>query len=182
MHPRTDSILLPCHHCLLYKPKVLWTTLAVNFSLHLAPSGIVCVCVCMHVHALCVCMCVYVLSHVWLFATSWIEAHQAPLSMEFSRQEILAWVPISFSRVSFRPRDWTYVSCISNTAGRLFTIWATREVQKWWTHSLILTWDLLSPLQSDCILKSFINFVAPVIIIKVFGSLSEFYVFSVNNL
>ena len=28
-----------------------------------------------------------VLSHVQLFATSWIAARQAPLSMEFSRQE-----------------------------------------------------------------------------------------------
>ena len=27
------------------------------------------------------------LSHVWLFATLWIAARQAPLSMEFSRQE-----------------------------------------------------------------------------------------------
>ena len=27
------------------------------------------------------------LSHVWLFVTPWTVAHQAPLSMEFSRQE-----------------------------------------------------------------------------------------------
>ena len=27
------------------------------------------------------------LSHVWLFVTPWTAAHQAPLSMEFSRQE-----------------------------------------------------------------------------------------------
>ena len=32
-------------------------------------------------------MCVCVLSHVHLFAAPWIVAHQAPLSMEFSRQE-----------------------------------------------------------------------------------------------
>ena len=31
---------------------------------------------------------------------------------------ILGWVPIAFSRVSFRPRDWTWVSCL---AGRMFT-------------------------------------------------------------
>ena len=30
---------------------------------------------------------------------------------------------------SSQPRNWTQVSCI---AGRFFTIWATREVQKWW--------------------------------------------------
>ena len=37
---------------------------------------------------------------------------------------ILEWVSISFSRGSSQPKDWTWVSC---TAGRLFTIWATRE-------------------------------------------------------
>ena len=46
-------------------------------------SGIMCVYVCMH--AACV-----ILSHfslVWLFAASWSEARQTPLSMGFSRQE-----------------------------------------------------------------------------------------------
>ena len=38
----------------------------------------------------------------------------------------LEWVAISFSRGSSWPRDWTQ---ISHTAGRRFTIWATREVQ-----------------------------------------------------
>ena len=38
---------------------------------------------------------------------------------------ILAWVAISFSRRSSRPRDWTRVSCL---AGRRFNLWATREV------------------------------------------------------
>ena len=32
-------------------------------------------------------MCVKTLSHVQLFATPWTEASQAPLSMEFCRQE-----------------------------------------------------------------------------------------------
>ena len=39
-----------------------------------------CVCVC-------VCVCVCLLSRVRLFATPWTVAHQAPLSMRFSRQE-----------------------------------------------------------------------------------------------
>ena len=62
----------------------------------------VCVHACAHVHAcvracVCVCVCVCVcieslssvesLSHVQLFATPWTAAHQALLSMEFSRQE-----------------------------------------------------------------------------------------------
>ena len=37
---------------------------------------------------------------------------------------ILEWVAIPFSRGSFQPRDWTWVSCIG---GRFFTIWTTRE-------------------------------------------------------
>ena len=37
---------------------------------------------------------------------------------------ILEWVAISFSRGSSQPRDRTLVS---HTAGRLFTVWATRE-------------------------------------------------------
>ena len=40
---------------------------------------------------------------------------------------ILEWVSISFSRGSSWPRDQIWVSCI---AGRLFTIWATREAQR----------------------------------------------------
>ena len=39
-----------------------------------------CVCVC-------VCVCAQQLSRVQLFATPWTIAHQAPLSMGFSRQE-----------------------------------------------------------------------------------------------
>ena len=41
---------------------------------------------------------------------------------------VLEWVAISSSRGSSWPRDWTQVS---HTAGRRFTIWATREVQLW---------------------------------------------------
>ena len=37
---------------------------------------------------------------------------------------ILGWVAIPFSRGSSQRRDQTRVSC---TAGRFFTIWATRE-------------------------------------------------------
>ena len=37
-------------------------------------------------------------SCVRLFATPWTVAHQAPLTMGFSRQEYWSWVAISFSR------------------------------------------------------------------------------------
>ena len=42
---------------------------------------------------MCVCVCVCVLSHVWLFGTPWIVAHQVSLSMEFSRQEYWNGLP-----------------------------------------------------------------------------------------
>ena len=38
-------------------------------------------------------MCLYVLSCVWLFVTPWTVAHQAPLSMGFSRQEYWNGLP-----------------------------------------------------------------------------------------
>ena len=40
---------------------------------------------------------------------------------------ILEWVVIPFSRGSSQPRVWTCISCVSCTAGRFFTIWATKE-------------------------------------------------------
>ena len=56
----------------------------------------------------------------------WTEAHQAPVSMRFSRQAYWSGLAISSSRGSSQPRDRTRVSC---TAGRFFTDWATRETQ-----------------------------------------------------
>ena len=37
----------------------------------------------------------YVLSRVWLFVTPWTTTHQAPVSMEFSRQEYWSGLPSS---------------------------------------------------------------------------------------
>ena len=58
---------------------------------------------------MCVCVCVCVLSsysNVHLFATLWATAHQAPLSMGFSRHEF--WkIAMPSSRGSSRPRDPT---------------------------------------------------------------------------
>ena len=75
------------------------------------------------------------LSSIWPFATPWTVAHQASLSMGFSRQEywriqvfqarIQEYIP--FSMGSSWPRDRTQVS---HTAGRFFTVWATREALK----------------------------------------------------
>ena len=54
----------------------------------------------------------------------WTVAHQAPLSMEFSRQEYWIELPFPFPGESSQSRHWTWVSCI---AGRFFTIWATSK-------------------------------------------------------
>ena len=69
-----------------------------------------------------VCVCV---SHSVLFdsATPWTVAHQAPLSMEFSRQEYWSGLPFPSPEVLPDP-----VSCI---VGSFFTTWATRE-EKWY--------------------------------------------------
>ena len=58
------------------------------------------------------------------FATLWTVTQQAPLSMKFSRQELLEWVAMLSSRGSSQPKNRAQVSC---TAGGFFTIWATRE-------------------------------------------------------
>ena len=51
----------------------------------------------------------------------WTVAHQAPLSMEFSRQEYWSGLPMLSSRGSSQPRDQTHISCGSCIAGGFFT-------------------------------------------------------------
>ena len=77
------------------------------------------------------------LSHVWLCV-----AHQAPLSMDFSRQEYQNRYPIPFTRGYSQPRDQTQVFCL---AGRFFTIWATREARE---YDLIWTQNICGSLQT----------------------------------
>ena len=50
--------------------------------------------------------------HVWLFATLWTVAHQAPLSMGFSRRESWPGLPSLLPGDLPQPRDQTCVSCI----------------------------------------------------------------------
>ena len=63
-------------------------------------------------------------------ATLWTVAHQAPLSMGILLARILEWVAMPSSRVLSQPKDRTQVFRI---AGRFFTVWATREVQEYWS-------------------------------------------------
>ena len=55
-------------------------------------------------------------------AISWTVARQAPLPMEFSRQEYWSVLPFP------SPRDLPDPGIEHCTAGRLFTIWANREI------------------------------------------------------
>ena len=66
---------------------------------------------------------VIVQSLLWL--SPWTVAHQAPLSMGFSRREYWSGLPFPSPGIS-QPRDWTHISCICRqffffSAGRFLT-------------------------------------------------------------
>ena len=61
------------------------------------------------------------LSRVWHFTTLCTLAHQAPLSMEFFRQEY--WKGLPFPS----PADWTCISCVSCIGRWILYPWATGE-------------------------------------------------------
>ena len=63
-------------------------------------------------------MCGCVLSHVQLFAAPWMVANQAPLSMEFSRQE--HWSGLPFPSPGDLPDPGIKLSSLA-LAGRRFT-------------------------------------------------------------
>ena len=68
-------------------------------------------------------------SHIWLFVMGWTVAHQASLSLGFSRQENYRGLPISSSRGSSWPRDWacvSYVSCIGRCVLIASATWEAR--------------------------------------------------------
>ena len=70
---------------------ILYSNWKHSWVLTLKKPGLSCVlalCVCV-----CVCVCVYVFSHVQLSVTPWTVTHQAPLSIEFSRQEYWNGLP-----------------------------------------------------------------------------------------
>ena len=60
---------------------------------------------------------------------------------------ILEWAAISSSRGSSWPRDKTHISYVSPIAGRIFTIWATKEAQCYVRvfkiQSLLICWASL---------------------------------------
>ena len=72
----------------------------------------------MHAHA---CMCICTLSCVQVFATPWTVTHQAPLSMEFSRQEY--WSKLAFPTPGDLSNRGIEPMCLASPAlaGRFFT-------------------------------------------------------------
>ena len=69
-------------------------------------------------------------SHVWLFVTPWTVAYQAPLSMEFSRQEYWSglWCPLPGDLPDLGIRPTSLKS--PPVAGGFFTTIATWEAPK----------------------------------------------------
>ena len=56
---------------------------------------------------------------------------------------------LSLLRGSFRPKNWTGVSCI---ASRFFTIWATREAQEYWSgEPIIVVVKIAANIYTTCI-------------------------------
>ena len=64
-----------------------------------------------------------------LTVTPWTVAHEAPLSMEFLRQEYWSGFPFPTPRELPDPRGWTCVSWVSCIAGRFFTTAASGKPQ-----------------------------------------------------
>ena len=71
-------------------------------------------------------MCVCVLSRVWLFATEWIVARQAPLSMGFSRQQY--WIELPFPLPGELPNSGMEPACLVRPAlTEIPYPWTTQE-------------------------------------------------------
>ena len=75
-------------------------------------------------------VCSQSLSTVWLFVTPWTAAHQAPLSMEFSRQEYWSGLPFPSLEDLPNPRIKPESLMFPALAGRFFTTSATWETPK----------------------------------------------------
>ena len=77
----------------------------------------------------CVCVCVCVLSHVQLFATLWIVAHHAPVSVEFPKQEYWSWLQFPAAEDLSNPGTEPTSPVSPALAGGFLTISATWEAQ-----------------------------------------------------
>ena len=73
-----------------------------------------------------ICVRAQLLSHVWLFGTPWTAAHQAPLSMEFPRQEYWSRLPFCARNLP-NPGIKPIISCICCIGRQILYHWATWE-------------------------------------------------------
>ena len=76
--------------------------------------------------------CACMLSRVQLFVTPWTVPHQAPLPMEFSRQQYWSRLPFPSSEDLPDPGIEPTSLLSSALAGEFFTSWATREAPSIW--------------------------------------------------
>ena len=93
----------------------------------------------------CMCACLVVSDS----ATPWTVAHQAPLSMEFSRQEYRNGF---YSRGSSWPRDWTPV--FPALVGRFSTIASPGKPIWYYRMYYFLLWNISSPKQEFSVLPT----------------------------
>ena len=94
------------------------------------------------------------LSHfscVWLCVTPWTVAHQAPLSMGFSRQKY--WSGLPCSSPGNLPNPGIKPTCLKSPAlaGRFFTTSVTWEANQGNRKEVILRWSL-----SSCLLDNLV--------------------------
>ena len=69
------------------------------------------------------------LSHVWLFATPWTAAYQAPLSMGFSRQEY--WSGVPFPSPMHESEKWKWSCSVVSDSSRPHGVQSTRLLYPW---------------------------------------------------
>ena len=107
------------------------------------------------------CMCPQSLSHVWLFVTSWTAAQEAPLSMEFSRQEHWSGLPFTTPGDLPNPGIQPTTSASPVLAGGFFTTepQTTREAPKMWgiytmEYCSVLKWTETLPFATTWVLCS----------------------------
>ena len=87
---------------------------------------------------MCVCLLSH-FSHVGLFVNLWTKAHQAPLSMGFSKQE--DWSGTFSSRGSSRPRDQALVSYLQWQGESLPLVLPGNPLDDWFSLSNPLTFQ-----------------------------------------
>ena len=99
------------------------------------------------------------LTHVWLFATSWTRSPQGSLVLGISKAGIVEWVAISFSRGISPPRDWTWVSCF---AGRLYQL--NQQGSPYYRETVALSHQLCLNIGGNCQDKTIDREESPIIL------------------